>query len=157
MKIRMIAACDERNGIGKDGRIPWHHPEDLKHFKKLTSGGNLVMGRVTFESIGFPLPNRKTFLVTSQTVVHDDVRCVPAPDALWWFGLDELWICGGERIYEAFYPQATEFYLTRVKGNYDCDRFLAFDEHDWDWETLSEHDGFTFLKGTKKPACAGQS
>lgn len=64
MKITIIVAMTPRRVIGKDGRIPWHLPEDLRHFKQTTTGHAIIMGRKTFESIGRPLPNRRNFVIT---------------------------------------------------------------------------------------------
>ena len=77
-KLSIIVAMDEKSGIGKNGKIPWHIPEDLKHFKQITSSHPVIMGRKTFESIGKPLPNRTNIVVTRElgykaegaTVVH---------------------------------------------------------------------------------------
>ena len=126
--INMIVASSENGVIGKDNTLPWKIPEDLKRFKKLTSGNTIVMGRKTFESIGRPLPNRRNIVLTKNRawkvkgveVIHD-TRDV--------FDIEEdVFIIGGEKVYEAFLPWADNLYLTLVKGDYEGDAFFPIDD-----------------------------
>lgn len=117
MIISIIAAMAENRVIGKDGRLPWHLPADLAHFRDVTMGHPLVMGRKTFEGIGRPLPGRTTIVVSRQLdyhpagcfVVNDlDSALTVVPDAT------EIFICGGGEIYRQALPFADRVYLTIV-------------------------------------------
>jgi dihydrofolate reductase len=118
MKICMIAAMANNRVIGKDKQMPWHLPADLKHFKAITLGYPIVMGRLTYESIGKALPGRKNIVISSNheyslndaIVVHscDDAVKVAKTES------DKVMIIGGGKIYEAFLPQADELYLTFI-------------------------------------------
>ena len=105
--------------IGADNRIPWHLPEDFKWFKKLTTGQVIVMGRRTFESIGKPLPNRTTLVLTRSAGPIPGVRTLsdmsqldPADPAL---AGREIFICGGAQLYQQALPLCSDLYLTLVK------------------------------------------
>ena len=108
-----IAAMSENRVIGDHGKIPWHLPEDFRWFKHKTMGGILIMGRKTFESIGKPLPGRKTAVLSritsglSGVTVYNNIETFKAettPDV-------PNWICGGSEIYSQFLPQCTALYL----------------------------------------------
>jgi len=121
--------------IGRDNALPWHLPEDLKRFKRLTMGKPMVMGRRTFESIGKPLPGRLNIVVTRDTnyrregvtVVHDvDGALRAAGDA------PEVMVIGGAELFRALLPRAGRIHLTRVHGNIEGDvMWPALDERDW--------------------------
>src|ERR1700756_4706761 len=102
--------------IGAGSRIPWHLPEDFKWFKKMTTGQVVVMGRKTFESIGKPLPNRETIVLSRGQFNPPGVRTIsnlaeidPAREAR------EIFICGGAQLYEQALPLCSDLYLTLVK------------------------------------------
>lgn len=114
--------------IGANGKIPWHLKEDFKWFKQTTMGGNLLMGRKTFESVGKALPGRTTYVLTTDTEklklpLHQNMMYVseeavvnsiePLPKT--------LWVCGGTAVYEKFIPQCTEVFLTIVLNEYEGD------------------------------------
>lgn len=126
--ITLIAAVDLEWGIGKDGGIPWKLPEDMKHFRDLTSGNTVIMGRATYESIGKPLPNRKNIVMSSSpaTRVPRKEGLVTASSVDEVLGmldsLDNNFIIGGEAVYAAFLPHADKIELTFVNGKFDCDR-----------------------------------
>ena len=131
MPFYAIAAMSENRVIGNQGKIPWHLPEDFRWFKHKTMGGTLIMGRKTFESIGKPLPGRKT-VVLSRTS-----RAFPGTtsyDNVEFFFQDEgasanAWVCGGAEIYQQFLPTCSGLYLTRVKRVVEGDAFFpAFEE-----------------------------
>jgi dihydrofolate reductase len=137
-EIVLIAAVAEKNRvIGKDRDLPWHIPEDLKHFKRLTTGHPLLMGRKTFESIvhqfGGPLPERRMVVLTRRGVLSDypDVETYPSIDAAMEALADEdtIFIGGGETIYEQFLPKADRLELTLVEGDYEGDTFFPEFEH----------------------------
>lgn len=129
MKISIIAAMDEKRGIGKNGELPWHIPADLKRFKDLTTGHTVIMGRKTFESIGHPLPNRKNIILTrnlsfnsmgSQISTSLQEAIQLAKDS----GEDEVFIIGGGDIFAQAIMFADELYLTIVKGDFGADIFF---------------------------------
>ncbi len=114
--------------IGAGGKIPWHLSEDFKWFKKMTTGQVIVMGRRTFESIGIPLPNRTTVVLTSSAelipgvlVVSDLKQVDPAQPA---FAGRALFICGGAQLYQQALPLCSDLYLTLVKRNVEGDVFF---------------------------------
>lgn len=133
MDIVLIAAVAEENRvIGKNKDLPWHIPEDLKHFKRLTTGHPLLMGRRTFESIvhqfGGPLPDRRTVVLTSQGELpeYPDVEAYASIDAALEAleGEDTVFIGGGEAVYEQFLPRADRLELTLVEGDYEGDTYF---------------------------------
>src|ERR1051325_5949025 len=115
-QFRCIAAMSLNRVIGAGNKIPWHLPEDFKWFKKLTTGHILIMGRKTFESIGKPLPNRTTFVLTRSSQPIDGVQVITSLDEiksrLPENDARELFICGGAQIYEQTLPLCSELYLT---------------------------------------------
>jgi len=133
--ITLIVAVADSGVIGRDNTLPWHLPEDLKRFKRLTMGKPMVMGRRTFESIGKPLPGRLNIVVTRDTnyrregvtVVHDlDGALRAAGDA------PEVMVIGGAELFRALLPRAGRIHLTRVHGNIEGDvMWPALDERDW--------------------------
>ena len=135
--ISIIVAVAENGVIGKKGAIPWHLPADLKHFKEVTMGHTVIMGRVTFESIidflGKPLPNRKNIVVSSQTFSDYDVEVVSSfQEAKEKTNNEEMFVIGGSRLYAEALPEARKLYLTRVHENIEGDvMFPEFDENDW--------------------------
>ncbi len=157
-EIVLIAAVAEKNRvIGKDRDLPWHIPEDLKHFKRLTTGHPLLMGRKTFESIvhqfGGPLPDRRMVVLTRRGVLPDypEVETYPSIDAAMEALADEdiIFIGGGESIYEQFLPQADRLELTLVEGAYEGDTFFPAYEYLLGdvFERVREepHEGFRFV------------
>jgi dihydrofolate reductase len=112
VKIALIAAVAQNRVIGRGGAIPWHLSEDLKRFKRLTTGHTILMGRKTFESLGRLLPHRRHLVVTSRPL--HGVECFPDPEsALRAAGSEErIFVIGGGEIYSYFLPRADEFYLT---------------------------------------------
>jgi dihydrofolate reductase len=118
--------------IGRGNQIPWHLPEDFKWFKKMTTGNIVVMGRKTFESIGKPLPNRETIVVSRSGFSFPGVRTVG--------GLDEIqvpddsrevFICGGAQIYAQALERCSDLYLTVVKKEVEGDAFFPRFEDDF--------------------------
>ena len=106
----------ENRVIGAGGKIPWHLPEDFKWFKKMTTGQVIVMGRKTFESIGKPLPNRTTIVLSRSQFSHPGVQTVSE------LGQIDLaseprhvFICGGAEVYAQALPLCSDLYLTLVK------------------------------------------
>ena len=140
MVISLIAAVAQNGAIGKDNRLLWHIPEDLRRFKQLTSGHAVVMGRKTFASIGRPLPNRQNIVVTTHAQ-HTDAEGVllasSLQDALQRAqGEGEVFIIGGESIYRAAMPLAQRLYITRVYAVPEADTF--FPTIGAEWQVVSE-------------------
>lgn len=151
--IKLIAALDYQNGIGKGNDIPWYIPEDLKRFKKLTTDNIVIMGRKTWDSLPKqPLPNRTNIVITSKQpfdkFIYDwDKKrflfgCLQG--ALDVFGdvkYHDVYIIGGGSIYREALDLdiVDEMDLTWIKGDYNCD--VHFPDVNWDnWEELNSHE-----------------
>jgi len=114
--FKAIAAMSENRVIGCGNKIPWHLPEDFKWFKKKTAGQVIVMGRKTFESIGRPLPDRETIVLTRTHFQHPGVRTVSDLSQINLSGENrEVFICGGAQVYAQALPLCSDLYLTLVK------------------------------------------
>jgi len=131
--FQAIAAMSLNRVIGAANRIPWHLPEDFRWFKQMTTGHVLVMGRNTFESIGKPLPNRMTIVLTHQPgaipgveTVSDLSRIDPDSPAL---RGRKLFICGGAQVYQQALPMCSDLYLTLVQRVVPGDTFFPPFEH----------------------------
>ena len=113
----MIAAMANNRVIGLDNKMPWHLPADLQHFKKVTTGKPVIMGRKTFESIGRPLPGRRNIIITRNSeYTAQGIEVVTTPDAALELvaTTEEVMIIGGGNIYEQFLPKAERLYLTFI-------------------------------------------
>jgi dihydrofolate reductase len=132
--IALIVAMDRGRLIGRDGDLPWRLPNDLKHFKQLTVGKTVLMGRRTWESLGRPLPQRDNWVLTRDRNFHaEGARVFPAlEDALAAHGAGELMVIGGAELYRQTLPLAQRLYLTEVDAELDGDtHFPAFDREQW--------------------------
>ena len=148
MRISIVAARDNNNGIGKDGMIPWTCPEDMRHFSRLTKSGKsnaVIMGRATFSSIGSPLPGRANVVISStikQEAAQGYYLCQSYEEGLRCceeLGVQAVWICGGERIYDAALrcKSVDKCYLTDIDGSWSCDRhFPELDAAIWQEESV---------------------
>lgn len=115
----------ENRVIGYRNQIPWHLPEDFRWFKQMTTGNIVVMGRKTFESIGRPLPNRTTWVLSRSGFCHPGVRTVRSLAEMDDAGESrEIFICGGAELYREALPVCTDLYLTRVKRVVEGDTFF---------------------------------
>ena len=135
MRISLIAAASANNVIGNRGDLPWHLPRDLKRFKEVTTGKPIIMGRLTWESIGRPLPNRQN-IVVSRNPDFEAPGCdiVTSPDdAVDMAGrVDEIMIIGGGQLYREFLPRAQRIYMTRVAVEIDGDtHFPELVDSEW--------------------------
>ncbi|MDB6037391.1 MAG: Dihydrofolate reductase [Verrucomicrobiales bacterium] len=111
--------------IGSEGKIPWHIPEDFKWFKKITTGNTILMGRKTFESIGRPLPNRVTIVLSRGGFNYPGVRTVKALSEIDLSReLGEVFVCGGAEVYRLTLPRCSDLYLTLVKREVVGDTFF---------------------------------
>jgi len=141
--ISLIAAMAQNRVIGIDNRLPWHLPADLRHFKALTVGKPIIMGRKTWESLPGLLPNRPHIVVTRNatykadgcTVVHSiEEALATAGD------VPEIMIVGGSTLYSEMLPQADRMYLTLVQDEPKGDAFFPdYDPADWEVLEREEH------------------
>jgi len=135
VKISLIAAFTKEKVIGKDGQIPWTLKEDLKHFKNITEGHSVVMGRKTYESISKPLPNRLNIVMTRMPKKLKEVKEVTNKERALEIAStfsDEIFIIGGEKIYEEFLPLASKMYLTQIDIKVEGDAFFPkYNLNDW--------------------------
>lgn len=165
MQIALVIATDLDGVIGRDGRLPWHLPADLKHFRRLTMRKPVVMGRRTFESIGKPLDGRTNIVLTRRAdfqpagcliarSVEDAVAlavralAARAPDAPI-AELDpavelpaltpEIMVIGGAAVFAAFYPRAMRIYWTRVEARVDGDVRFPIDTTAWNEISREDH------------------
>ena len=132
--INIIVAVAENGVIGDKNSLLWHISEDLRNFKRITSGHPVIMGRKTFESLGRPLPNRTNVVITRSDSGFDGCTTVHSlEEALAMFPAEEeVFIIGGAQIYAQALPAADRFYLTRVGRAYEGDtRFPEWNESEW--------------------------
>ncbi|MDT7919086.1 MAG: dihydrofolate reductase [Meiothermus sp.] len=113
-KIALVVAMDKNRAIGRAGALPWHLPDDLKHFKALTLGKTVLMGRKTFQSIGRPLPKRRNVVLTKDpSFGAEGVEVVHSLDDALLLD-EEIMVIGGGEVYALFLPLATHLHLTLV-------------------------------------------
>ncbi|MEW5893614.1 MAG: dihydrofolate reductase [Pseudomonadota bacterium] len=134
-RINVIAAMAKNRVIGIANTLPWHLPEDLKHFKALTMGHHIIMGRKTYESIGRPLPGRTTVIVSRDPdyrvegclIAHSIDAAIAA------CGDDpDIFFVGGAELYRQILPRADRLYLTEIQQEYPGDAYFpAFDSKAW--------------------------
>lgn len=150
--ISLIVAVAKNGVIGSKNDLLWHIPEDLKHFKELTTGKTVIMGRKTFDSIYArikkPLPNRTNVVITRQTnikmpegvIVHSTIE-----DALRSHGSSDIFIIGGAEIYRQTIDLADRLYVTHVDGEYQGDAFFpAIDPKKWRIVNEEKRSGYSF-------------
>ena len=122
LRITMIMAADESWGIGRSGGLPWRCPEDLRHFRKRTMGGRLLMGRTTFEGLPVQLDGRDIHVVSSSsesgfTLIDEALARLAGQQP------QEIIVAGGGRVYSAALPYCTHAEITRIRGSHGCDAF----------------------------------
>ena len=141
MKIALVVAVAENGTIGADGEIPWHHPDDLAHFKETTVGHPVIMGRRTYESIvdrlGGPLPDRLNIVLSSGSPdllpgarhardIDEALEVARQTDS------DVVYVVGGRTVYEAFLPRADRIHYTEIHDTYEGETtFPAWDQSAW--------------------------
>jgi len=141
--ISIIAAMSNSRVIGKNNKMPWHLPADLKHFKSVTLGKPIIMGRKTFESIGKALPGRRNMVITRQEREFPDCEVFHSLEA----ALDavamepEVMIIGGANVYAQVLPKVQRMYLTFIDIDVDGDAFFpAWDKSIWQEVSSEAHD-----------------
>ena len=151
MIITLIAAHDPNLVIGKDGELPWHYSEDLKHFKKHTTGKTIVMGRGVFEELNEkPLPNR-TNIVLTRTRNYEQVSTYSSLEAaLEDINVEEVFIIGGGILYRETLPKADRLIITLIKKEYPGDTYFPEyrDEIGTTWKEIAreEYPELSFLE-----------
>ncbi len=142
MRVSIIVAAATNHVIGLRGELPWHLPEDLKRFKRLTLGKPVIMGRLTHESIGRPLPERRNIVISRQPgyaapgceVVRSPTAALDAAA-----GDGEIMVIGGGRIYKQLLPLCDRVYLTRVHQSPEGDAFFPpLDSSAWRTVSIEE-------------------
>ena len=132
-EVVLVAALDRDRGIGRDGALPWHLPDDLKRFKRLTTGHAILMGRKTAQSLGRALPQRRNLVLTrSGSVPFEGMEAVASLDEALALAGDTLVVIGGGEVYALTLPIATRLELTQVDASVPADAwFPTFDAEAW--------------------------
>ena len=145
--ISLIVAMDKNRLIGKDGKLPWHNKEDLKHFKEYTTGKTLLVGRRTFDGLPGPLPNRKHYVLSRKTmwysydnvfVVHDIQNLVDNYKD----SEDELVVIGGGEIYKLMMPYINKAVISVINGEYEGDTYFPELPQDFVLSEVIHKNGF---------------
>ena len=149
MKIHMIVAVDQRNGIAKQGKIPWYLPQDLKLFRQRTMGHIIIVGRKTWESFKSSLEGRKVIVLTTQqdylstkpfyAIAHSVAEALEIAK-----GEKEIFVIGGEEVYKIFLPITQRVYLTRVTADAQCDQFFPILDTEHTWEVIPNDVDFEY-------------
>lgn len=147
--LAIIVAADQKRGIGINNTLPWKLPEDLAHFKRLTTGHAIIMGRKTFESIGRPLPNRRNIVITRNAhwradgveTVHsvEDARRLVAGD-------EQAYIIGGAQVYQQALAIADTVIITEIQAVYECDAHFPALGPEWRETAREPHVSATGLE-----------
>lgn len=144
MRISAIFAMSDNRVIGRDNQLPWRLPADLRHFKAVTLGKPVIMGRKTYDSIGGPLPGRLNIVVTHKedliipgvTVVHSPQAALAAASTA-----NEVFIIGGAQLFKEFLPRTERIYLTIIHAHFDGDAYLpALPEKEWQVIARADHE-----------------
>jgi dihydrofolate reductase len=138
-----IAAMGENRVIGKDGKLPWHLPEDLKFFKRTTTGGAVLFGRTTYEGIGRPLPNRVNLVMSRSMESVEGIEVISSLEELMERAEKQIYVCGGAEIYKQLFPLCSQLLLTRVAREPEGDTFLPpFEDLFVFSEVIEKGDGY---------------
>jgi dihydrofolate reductase len=141
MIVSIIVATAKNNAIGKDNKLLWYLPKDLKHFKDVTTGHTVIMGRKTFDSVGKPLPNRRNIILTQQDIEIEGCEVTNSFDSAFELceGEEEVFIIGGANIYRQGLPLTDRIYLTLIDEDFDGDTFFPVID-DAEWEVKERED-----------------
>lgn len=135
--LSIIVAVAKNYVIGKDNKLIWHLPEDLKRFKNITTGKKIIMGRKTFESLGRVLPNRKHIILCNDAEINIDDENVEILDDLKLLNQyiesdEECFVIGGATIYRLLMPYSNKLYITHINQEFEGDvYFPEIDENEW--------------------------
>jgi dihydrofolate reductase len=166
MKVTAIAAVGRNWVIGVGNRLPWNIPEDFARFKRVTMGGNLIMGRKTFHSIGGALPGRVSIVISRSAIPGQVEALAPAPNGeptsvVWVDSLDAafaavdpskpVFVGGGSQIYHEAWSRITDLDVTEVDQSPEGDAvFPQIDPATWQETWREPHDGFDFVQYTRR-------
>jgi dihydrofolate reductase len=158
MNINLIWAQAHQRVIGKDGKMPWHLPEDLAHFKRTTLGAPVIMGRKTWDSLPAkfrPLPGRMNLVISSDATTRKNLSQIgasPAKNLLDALSIceqakhEEVWVIGGAQIYAQALPLARKLVITEIDAEFDGDAFAPLLDDTWALEQIQAHISSTQLK-----------
>lgn len=148
--LSLIVALSKNNVIGVNNGLPWKLPDDLKRFRRLTTGHHIIMGRKTYESIGRLLPGRTTVIISRSAdfKVEGAIVAHNLEDAISACGCDsELFLIGGEEMYKAGLQFANKMYITDIDANYEGDAFFPkFDTSEWNVTNVERYRSQTGLE-----------
>ena len=150
--LSIIVAIANENVIGKDNKLIWHLPEDLKRFKEITTGHKIIMGRKTFESLGRVLPNRKHIILCNDMEMNIDNENVEILDDIskldkYIKSDEECFVIGGATIYKLLMPYSNKMYITKINENFDGDVYFPL-INDEEWQEISKEKG---IKNEENP------
>ena len=140
--LTIIVATDQQGGIGINNTLPWKLPEDLAHFKRVTTGHPIIMGRKTFDSIGRPLPNRRNIVITrNPDWRHEGVEAVGSvAEAIARLDGAQGFVIGGAEIYKQSLALTGTLIITEIGDTYDCDAFFPeLDRAEWQETSREAH------------------
>lgn len=141
MNIYIVVAIASNNAIGKNNQLLWHLPNDLKHFKEITKGHTVIMGRKTYDSVGKPLPKRRNIVVTRQPIEIPGCEVAGSLQEAMELGKTDgdLYIIGGAEIYKQALPITNYIYLTIVHQDFEADTFFP-EINPEEWLEISRED-----------------
>ena len=150
--LSTIVAIANNNVIGKDNKLIWHLPEDLKGFKQITTGKNIIMGRKTFESLGRVLPNRKHIILCNDMEMDIDNENVEILDDIskldkYINSNEENFVIGGATIYKLLMPYVNKLYITKINQDFEGDVYFP-EIKEAEWKEISKEKG---LKNDENP------
>ncbi|HEY2580573.1 MAG TPA: dihydrofolate reductase [Mucilaginibacter sp.] len=143
MIVTIVVAISENHVIGKDNKLLWHLPNDLKHFKDITTGHTIIMGRKTYESVGKPLPRRRNIIITRQSIAIEGCEVVNSIEAALALcaSENEVFIVGGAEIYKQSIHLTNRIYLTIVHKQFDGDSFFPeLNKNEWKEVSHEDHE-----------------
>lgn len=140
--LSTIVAIANNNVIGKDNKLIWHLPEDLKRFKQITTGKNIIMGRKTFESLGRVLPNRKHIILCNDmemTIDNENVEILDDISKLDKYinSEEENFVIGGATIYKLLMPYVNKLYITKINEDFEGDVYFP-EIKETEWKEISK-------------------
>ena len=143
--LSIIVAIAKNNAIGKDNKLLWHLPEDLKRFKRLTTGHNIIMGRKTFESLGRILPNRYHIILCNDAQLNIEDENVEVLDDIskldkYINSEEENFVIGGATMYKLLMPYAKKMYITEIDKEFDGDVYFP-EINKEEWKVINREEG----------------
>ena len=143
--LSIIVAIANENVIGKDNKLIWHLPEDLKRFKEITNGKTIIMGRKTFESLGRVLPNRKHVILCNDADMEIDNENIEILNDInllkkYMESEEEHFVIGGATIYKLLMPYANKLYITKIEESFEGDTYFP-EIKDTEWEVVDSQKG----------------